>query len=67
MRVTELAISRKQTPALFAARVALKPKGSFGSPPSGRLTRPVPVNSSPEGVLDKSLEDVEGDVNTGMP
>src|SRR5208283_4318079 len=36
-------------------------------PPSGRSARPVPMESSPEGVLDKSLEDAEGNVNPGMP
>src|SRR5208282_2253972 len=35
-------------------------------PPSGRSARPVPMESSPEGVLDKSLEDAERNVKPGM-
>jgi len=36
-------------------------------PPSGRPTRPAPIESSPEGMLDKSLEYVEGKAEAGMP
>jgi len=36
-------------------------------PPSGRPTRPAPIESSPEGVLDKSLEHAEANLNAGKP
>src|SRR5208337_5213303 len=36
-------------------------------PPSGRPTRPAPIESSPEGVLGKSLEHVERNLNAGKP
>ena len=43
------------------------PKGSFGFHSTLGVSRPVPSKSSPEGVLAKSLEQVQCDANAGMP